>query len=128
MSDETDFSKFTLGPRYGSEDMLRDMGVVPGSRVAVEKDGVLYTDAVQSVVWRDGEDAVWPELSWWQTVLRRLTPARFRKPLKPIRPATLPSVEIRTGEASPDVLEQYQRTIASLAQAGEIINGLIRKD
>jgi hypothetical protein len=128
MSDEADFSRFTLGPRYGSEDMYRDMGIVPGSKIAVEKDGVPYTDTVQSVRWQSGEPAIWPELSRWQQLVRRFTPKRWRKPLKPIREPTLPSVEISTGPVSDEVRGTFERTQANLAKAGEIINGLIRKD
>lgn len=104
------------------------MGIVPGSKIAVEKDGVLYTDTVQSVRWQSGEPAIWPELSWWQRLVRRFTPGRWRKPLKPIREATLPSVEISTGPVSDEVRETFERTQASLQKAGEIIDGLIRKD
>lgn len=128
MSDETGFSKFTLGPRYGSEDMLRDMGVVPGSRVAFKKGDVIYTETVQSVTMKSAEPAIWPELSWWQQLVRRLTPARWRKPLKPIRAAQPQRVEIRTGGPGEDIREQFERHQASLQKAGEIIDGLIRTE
>lgn len=43
-------SDFTLGERYGSEDMYREFpDLNPGDRVAYEKDGVVYTDYVDAV-------------------------------------------------------------------------------
>jgi hypothetical protein len=42
--DPVDMSQVTLGPRYGSEDMYREAGLV-----SFVKDGVVYTDYVDAV-------------------------------------------------------------------------------
>jgi hypothetical protein len=47
--DPVDMSELSWGPRYGSEDMLRDMGLSPDSLVGFEKDGVIYTDTVANI-------------------------------------------------------------------------------
>lgn len=74
-------SEFTLGERYSSEDMYRDYPYLkPGDRVAVEIGGVLYTDTIKAA-----SPVVYPTLTPWQRLVRRLTPPRWRKPLKPIR-------------------------------------------
>lgn len=129
-------SDFTLGPRYGSEDMQREWreiedrwnaAIQPGSTIAYQRaDGTIFTDTVQSVHYRSAEPAIWPELSWWQRMVRRLTPARWRKPLKPIRPAGLPTVSFTTGPVGADVRETYERTQANLRKAGDIIDGIIK--
>jgi hypothetical protein len=119
-------SQFTLGEGYGSEQMYRDYpDLMPGSRVAYEKDGVLYTDTVQGVSYSSPEAAIWPELTRWQQLVRRFTPARFRKPLKPIRPSKAATVTVSTGPVADDVREQFERAQASIAKAGEFIDGII---
>lgn len=107
-----DMSEFTLGERYGSEDMYREFpNLVPGSKVAFEKDGVLYTDTVQSVRYQSQEWVAPPERSLWQRIVRRLTPRRLRKPLpqSPPKPAT---VTVQVGQANP--LERHQRQVADI--------------
>lgn len=47
--DPVDMSQVTLGARYSSEDMYRDMGIERGALVSFEKDGVVYTDYVGAV-------------------------------------------------------------------------------
>ena len=75
-----DMSQFTLGERYSSEDMYRDMGITRGSRIAFEKDGVIYTDIVTDIHWTPTYSPA-PELTLRQRITRRLTPRRWRKPL-----------------------------------------------
>lgn len=84
-----DMSKVTLGPRYGSEDMYRDMGIGRGDLVSFEKDGVIYTDYVGAVrrdplkramaVFADIEKTLaglglepWAPLTWRQRIWRRI--------------------------------------------------------
>jgi hypothetical protein len=95
--DPVDMSQVTLGPRYSSEDMYRDMGINPGTLVSVEKDGVIYTDTVQSVNYSGGSPAIYRELNRRQWFLRRLTPARWRRPLL-VRDAESPAVTVNVGE------------------------------
>lgn len=120
--DPIPMSELTLGPRYGSEDMYRDMGIVPGSRVAFEKDGIVYTDVVQEVRYTSPTVAIWPQLSLWQRIVRRLTPKRFLKPLQPIREAEPGGVTILTGQHGADVMARQRK---AMEQAGEFIDGLI---
>lgn len=84
----------------------------PGSTVAFEKDGVIFTDVVTSVGYTSPEPAVWPELSRWQRVVRRLTPSRFRKPLLPVRAAELAKYTVFTGEK--DAVARAGKTIADI--------------
>ena len=54
----TDMSDFTLGERYGSEDMYRDYpDLKPGSRIAFEKDGIIYTDTISEITYSSPEQA-----------------------------------------------------------------------
>lgn len=116
-------SQFTLGPRYSSEDMYRDYpDLGPGSRVAFEKNGVVYTDTVQSVTYQSGLPAIWPELSWWQQMVRRFTPSQWRKPLQPIRPATSDTVTVSTGPVDDDVVARAQKNIGAI---GTVVDGLL---
>ena len=83
---------FTLGKRYSSEDMYRDYpDLRPGSKVTVEKDGVRYTDTVQSVAYSSPEPEIVRRLSRWERFVRALTPRRFRKSLviRSAKPATV---------------------------------------
>lgn len=105
-------SEFTLGERYGSKEMYRDFpDLKPGDRVTVEKDGVLYTDTVTAMRWQSPEWVAPPERTWWQRVVRKLTPPRLRKPLpqSPPKPAT---VTVQVGQANP--LERHQRQVADI--------------
>lgn len=92
---------FTLGPRYDSEDMYRDMGLGPDSLVSVDIGGVLYTDYVKNLT-----PSPVQRLSRWQRLVRRFTPKRFRKPLTPATPV--------------------QRALAQLAQTQRVIDGLTK--
>lgn len=70
-----------------------------GDKVAFQsRDGIIYTDTIQAMTYTSAEPAIWPTLSRWQSFLRRMTPSRWRKPLEPIRAATLPTVAIKTGD------------------------------
>lgn len=53
----------------------------------IDADGVLHTETVESVAYTSPTAAIWPRLSWWQRLVRRFTPARWREPLQPSRPA-----------------------------------------
>lgn len=117
-------SEFELGERYGSEDMYRDMGIRPGARVSVEIGGVLYTDTVAGITSTGPEPAIYPTLNWWQRIIRRLTPARRRKPIEPIRPAKSASITIEIGETDEEVRDRIERAQAVIATTGTIIYGL----
>ncbi|OCB15100.1 hypothetical protein [Mycobacterium intracellulare] len=96
-------SDFELGERYGSEDMYADMGIRPGARVAVEIGGVLYTDTIQGITSTDAT------LTWWQRLRRQLTPARWRKPVKPIWPAQPASITLEIGETDEEGRDRIER-------------------
>jgi hypothetical protein len=113
-----DMSEFTLGPRYGSEDMYRDYpNLAPGARVAFEKDGVVYTDVIESVRYQSPEWVAPPERSLWQRIVRRLTPPWLRKPL-PQSPPKPASVTITVGDRAPD-MKRAQGQIAKTLKAME---------
>lgn len=89
--------------------------LAPGSKIAIEKDGVLYQDTISDVRWSSPEPAVWPHLTAGKRLLRRLTPARWRKPLQPIRAAKLAEVTIRTPmQRYADLLDNVATTVAQL--------------
>ncbi|WP_136246215.1 hypothetical protein [Mycobacterium intracellulare] len=121
-------SEFKLGERYGSEDMYRDMGIRPGARVAVEIGGVLYTDTVQGITSTDAQPAIYPTLTRWQRIKRRLTPSRWRKPIKPFREAKPASIIIEIGDTDEQGRDQIERAQAVLAATGTIIDGLIKTE
>lgn len=115
--DPVDMSQFRLGERYSAADMYRDFPELgPGSRVAFEKDGVIYTDTIESVSMRSGTPAIYPTLTVWQRLVRRFTPARWRKPLKPIREAGSATVSVQIG-GDPNPLERHQATLKQMQQA-----------
>ena len=92
-----DMSQVGLGERYGSEDMKLGLG----NRFSFERDGVIYTDIIESVHYSSGSPAVYRRLNHWQRMMRRVTPRRWRKTLL-IRPAALPSMTIN-GNHAPDL-------------------------
>lgn len=112
-------SEFTLGARYGSEEMYRDMGIKPGSRVAWERDGVFHVDTVESVRASWGSPEIVRQLSWWQRIARRLTPKRFRKSLV-IQPAKSPEWTVQVGDAD----NPAQRAAERIAEIQRLINEL----
>jgi hypothetical protein len=121
-----DMSKVTLGPRYGSEDMYRDYpDLKPGSRIAVEKDGVIYTDTISEVTYTSPEAAIWSDPTWWQSLLRhhrlrRIVPASWRKPLQPIRPPKPATVQIGTlGDRKQRFDDKINDTLAALLKPEE---------
>lgn len=69
----------------------RTLGVVPGSRVAVEVNGKIYYDTVTKVSYQSAQPEIRRTLTLWQSLIRALTPRRHRKSLivRPSRPATV---------------------------------------
>jgi hypothetical protein len=67
-----------------------------GDEISFEKNGVVYTERVESVHYCSGAPAVYRRLNRWQSFLRRLTPQRWRQPLL-VRAAEPPSVVINGG-------------------------------
>lgn len=115
--------EFTLGKRYGSEDMYRDYpDLRPGSRVSVEKDGVVYTDTVQSVSYSSPEPEIVRRLSRWERIVRALTPRRFRKSLvvRPFKPA---SVSVSTDDPGGDPLGYTAARLAEMQRSFERLTG-----
>lgn len=99
----------------------------PGATVAVERDGLLYVDQVESVRYEWLPPAPSPRLSRWQRIVRRLAPRRLRKPLP--RPAPwLPTLTLDIGPAGEDARAAHERAFASLQRAGEVIDGLINSE
>lgn len=86
-----------------------------GDRFSVEKDGVLYTDIIDSVRYTSGSPAIYRDLNRWQSMIRRLTPRRWRKSLL-VRAAVLPSVTINSSAREPvgKTLEQLERMKGAL--------------
>lgn len=121
-------SEFILGQQYGSEDMYADMGIRPGARVSVEIGGVLYTDTVAGITSTGPEPAIYPTLNWRQRLIRRLTPARRRKPIEPIRPAKPASITLELGEDNGAERDRIERAQAVIAATGTIIDGLIKSE
>ena len=71
----------------------RDPPVKLGDNISFEKDGVVYTERVESVSYSSGSPGVYRRLNWWRSLLRRLTPHQLRRSLL-VRPAEPPSVTI----------------------------------
>lgn len=80
-----------------------------GDKYSFEKDGVIYTDTVESVRYQSGSPAIYRTLNWWQRITRRLTPPRWRKSLL-VREGTLPTVTIN-GTSDP-----FGKTLAKMEQ------------
>lgn len=121
MADDTPIpmSEFHLGERYTSEDMYRDYPDLKlGDRFAVERDGVVYTEMVESVRWDGGAPAIYRDLNWWQRIARRLTPRRWRKSLL-VDPGWPPSVTINGDQPDP-----AGKTLAQLKQMKTAIDRL----
>lgn len=111
-------SQFTLGPRYGSEDMRRDFPeLFPGDKIAIECNGVTYTSTLRSVSYSSGSGDIRRRVRWWE----RFVPARWRKPVV-VRAAVPASVTVNTDE-SPDVA---RRALARLAEMKRVIDGLVK--
>jgi hypothetical protein len=67
-----------------------------GDHISYEKDGVIYTERVDSVRYSSGFPAVYRRLNRWQRFIRMLTPPRLRRSLL-VRPAQLPVMTINGG-------------------------------
>jgi hypothetical protein len=80
-----------------------------GDNISFEKDGVVYTERVESVSYSGGSPATYRRLNRWQSFLRTLTPPRWRRSLL-VRPAEPPTVTIN-GPQNP-----VGRTLAQLEQ------------
>ncbi|MGV0042044.1 hypothetical protein [Mycobacterium colombiense] len=121
-------SQFRLGERYGSEDMYRDMGIRPGERVAYQgSDGLIYTGTVENITYSSGKPAIYPTLTRWQQLKRRLTPRRWRKPIKPIREATSDEFTITANKFDDGIGWAYVADDAP-TPTGTIIDGIIKTE
>ena len=86
------------------------MDIRPGSRISfVTKDGEMITETVDSVRYESGSPAIYAELNWWQRMVRRLTPRRWRKPIPVVRVASTPTMRVSTS------LDLINQNIAALA-------------
>ena len=95
------------------------MDLSPGSRISfVNKDGEMITEVIDSVRYESGSPAIYAELTWWQRMVRRLTPRRWRKPVPVVRVASTPTMRVST--VSPhwtqgDLLDLINQNIAAPA-------------
>lgn len=120
MTDKPDIRIPTsLGKRYSSEDMYRNYPQL-GDPIAVECGGVLYTDTIRSVEVTGAVPTVYPKLSRLQRIVRRLTPARWRKPLQPIHPGMASRVIINGEDVGP--LNRAYTTIQGMAALAQKIS------
>ena len=87
---------------------------VVGQKVTfVGVNGEELTDTISSVHHSPAQAAIWPELNAWQRTMRRLNP--WRKPLQPVRAASLPEVTIRTEkQRHADLLASVADTVEKL--------------
>lgn len=89
-----------------------------GDRFSWEKDGVIYTDQVESVSYSSGTPPVYRNLNRWQRALRRITPAKRRSSLL-VRDAESPSVVINgAGDPTGKTLAQIEELRATLKRFG----------
>jgi len=92
-----------------------------GDRFSFYKDGIIYTDRVESVRYDSGSPAVYRRLNRWQRMVRRLTPPRWRKPLL-LRSAVLSSITINgeNGDLGKTItqIEQMKRALEDLTRKG----------
>lgn len=86
-----------------------------GDHISYEKDGQVVTERVESMRYESGPPAIYRQLNWWQRVLRKLTPPRWRKPLL-VRAAVLPKVTINQPNSDPvgKTLAQVQKMKAAM--------------
>lgn len=106
-------------------------GFQRGDRIAFQYlDGPIHVGTVQDISYTSGTPAIYPTLTRWQRIQRRLTPRRWRKPIKPIREATLPEMTI-TATQFDDVNAWPGKTIALADEpqpTGTIIDGIIKTE
>lgn len=90
-----------------------------GDRFSFEKDGVVYTDQIESVHYSSGSPAIYKQLNRAQWFLRRLTPPRWRRSLL-VRPAELPMTTINgpQQDAVGKTLAQLEQMKAAWAVVG----------
>ena len=76
--------------------------ISPGSRVSIAgPDGTMHTEYVSSIGYRSGQPEIRKRLSGWQRMIRRLTPARWRRPIPVMRPATSDRIVVAFSEDDP---------------------------
>lgn len=116
-------SEFTVGDRYGSEDMYRDFpNLRLGSKVAVKRGDTVYTDTIDAVSYTSPTPAIYPTLTRWQRFKRAITPKSRRKPLRPIRAAKPAQVTVSMGLTHPgrqilqNRIEQMQAMLGPLTK------------
>lgn len=90
-----------------------------GDAFSFEKDGIIYTERLESVSYGSGTPAIYKRLNRWQSLLRRLTPARWRRSLL-MRPAELPTVTINgPSDSVGKTLAQIQAMRSAFDSLGE---------
>lgn len=106
-------------------------GFQRGDRIAFQYlDGPIHVGTVQDMTYTSGTPAIYPTLTRWQRITRRLTPRRWRKPIKPIHEATLPEMTI-TATQFDDVNAWPGKTIALADEpqpTGTVIDGIIKTE
>lgn len=101
---------------------LGECDVKPGDPISFAMpDGSLVTEVMTSSTWTSGSPAIYAELTWWQRVLRRLTPVHRRKPIPIVRPATLPSVTMKFGESGEFNADRQRAQMAAMVKMAETL-------
>lgn len=76
--------------------------ISPGDRISIAgPDGTVRTEYVSSIGYRSGQPEIRKRLNGWQRAIWRLTPARWRRPIPVVRPATSDRVVVAFSEDSP---------------------------
>jgi hypothetical protein len=89
-----------------------------GERFSWEKDGVVYTDQVESVSYSSGSPPIYRNLNRWQRALRRITPPKRRNSLL-VRGAESPSVAINAaGDPTGKTLAQIEELRQAAVHGG----------
>jgi hypothetical protein len=89
----------------------------PGDRVTIVRGGQTITEVVDSVTYRSPTPAIYRSPTRWQQIARRLTPARWRKPIPVVREAQPSRVEVKT--VGVDAFERHRKALRELEKAIE---------
>lgn len=79
-----------------------------GDIVSFEKDGVIFSERIQSVHYTSASPALYRQLNHWQRIVRRLTAPRWRKSLL-VRAAEPSRITINDGDPVGRTLAQIEQ-------------------
>lgn len=97
--------------------------IKPGDTITFKRGGVERTEIVKSIGYQTAQPAVYPTVPLWQRIVRALTPARWRKPIKPLHEAIPAQVLLAFEGPAPDAIERHHRM---LTDALRFLDGLTR--